>query len=46
MLMEIEEQEPVEAIPCDFIQELICDPVYAGSKSRVLSWLLKKWRDN
>lgn len=46
MLMEIEEQKPIEAIPCEFIQELICDPIYAGSKSRVLSWLLKKWRDN
>lgn len=45
MLMEIEEQESIDAIPCDFIQELIRNPDYAGSKSYVLSWLLERWRN-
>lgn len=45
MLMEIEEQEPVEAIPCEFIQELIHDPNNIGTKNYVLSWLLKEWKN-
>lgn len=45
MLMEIDEQEPIDAIPCDFIRELIRNPDYAGSKSRILSWLLERWKN-
>lgn len=36
-------QDEVKAIPCDFIYNLINDPANAGSKSRVLSWLLREW---
>lgn len=41
----IDEQEPIDAIPCDYIRELIRDPAYAGIKSCVLSWLLKRWKN-
>ena len=41
----IDEQELVDAIPCDYIRELVRNPDYAGSKSRVLSWLLKRWKN-
>ena len=30
-------------IPCDYIRSLIVQPENAGDKSRVLSWLLRKW---
>lgn len=45
MIQTIDEQKPVDAIPCDYIRELICDPAYAGNKSCVLSWLLKRWKN-
>ena len=45
MIQTIDEQEPIDAIPCDFIRELIRNPDYAGSKSRVLSWLLERWKN-
>ena len=34
-----------DAIPRDFIRKLIIDPDNAGDKSRVLSWLLRKWEE-
>ena len=45
MIQTIDEQEPVEAIPCDYIQELIQDPNNAGNKRYVLSWLLERWKN-
>lgn len=39
----IDEQEPIDAIPCDFIWKLIHNPNNIGTKSYVLSWLLKEW---
>jgi len=32
-------------IPCDYIHSLIVQPENAGDKSRVLSWLLRKWEE-
>ncbi len=32
-------------IPCDYIRSLIVQPENAGDKSRVLSWLLRKWEE-
>lgn len=32
-------------IPCDYIHSLIVQPENAGDKSRVLSWLLRKWEN-
>ena len=32
-------------IPCDYIRSLIVQPENAGDKSRVLSWLLRKWNE-
>lgn len=34
-----------KAIPRDFIHKLITAPENAGGKSRVLSWLLRKWEE-
>ena len=33
------------AIPTSYIRELIVQPENAGDKSRVLSWLLRKWEE-
>ena len=33
------------SIPCAFINSLIVAPENAGAKSRVLSWLLRKWEE-
>jgi hypothetical protein len=33
------------AIPTSYIRSLIVQPENAGDKSRVLSWLLKKWSE-
>ena len=33
------------SIPCDFINSLIADHSNAGTKSCVLSWLLRKWEE-
>lgn len=41
----IDEQEPIDAIPCDYIQELMCDPNNIGNKRYVLSWLLERWKN-
>ena len=41
----IDEQKPIEAIPCDYIQELMQDPNNAGNKRYVLSWLLERWKN-
>ena len=32
-------------IPCEYIHSLIVQPENAGDKSRVLSWLLRKWSE-
>jgi len=32
-------------IPCDYIRSLIVQPENAGDRSRVLSWLLRKWEE-
>lgn len=45
MIQTIDEQKPVDAIPCEYIQELIQDPNNAGNKRYVLSWLLERWRN-
>ena len=45
MMQTIDEQEPVDAIPCDFIWKLIHEPNNIGIKSYVLSWLLKEWEN-
>ena len=34
----------IEAIPIEFIDKLITNPWYAGSKSWVLSWLKREWK--
>ena len=41
----IDEQESIDAIPCDYIQELMQDPNNAGNKRYVLSWLLERWKN-
>lgn len=41
-LLAIDTARTVEAIPVDFINNLITDPNNAGSKSRVLSWLKRE----
>lgn len=41
----IDEQEPVDAIPCDYIQELMQDSNNVGNKRYVLSWLLERWKN-
>ena len=33
------------AIPTSYIRSLIVQPENAGDKSRVLSWLLRKWEE-
>ena len=33
------------AIPTSYIRELIVQPENAGDRSRVLSWLLRKWSE-
>ena len=33
------------AIPTSYIRSLIVQPENAGDKSRVLSWLLRKWEN-
>ena len=33
------------AIPPSYIRALIVQPENAGDKSRVLSWLLRKWEE-
>lgn len=33
------------AIPTSYIHSLIVQPENAGDKSRVLSWLLRKWEE-
>ena len=33
------------AIPTSYIRSLIVQPENAGDKSRVLSWLLRKWSE-
>ena len=33
------------AIPTSYIRALIVQPENAGDKSRVLSWLLRKWSE-
>ena len=33
------------AIPTSYIHSLIVQPENAGDKSRVLSWLLRKWEN-
>lgn len=43
VIQTIDEQEPIDAIPCDYIRELIHNPNNIGTKSYVLSWLLKEW---
>ena len=45
MIQTIDEQEPIDAIPCDYIQELMQDPNNAGNKRYVLSWLLERWKN-
>lgn len=45
VLTEIDKQEPIDAIPCDYIRELIHNPNNIGTKSYVLSWLLKRWKN-
>ena len=35
----------VKAIPTSYIHSLIVQPENAGDKSRVLSWLLRKWEN-
>lgn len=46
---EEEQRQAIErinnSIPCDFINAIITAPENAGSKSRVLSWLLRKWEE-
>ena len=32
-------------IPCGYIRSLIVQPENTGDKSRVLSWLLRKWEE-
>lgn len=45
MIQTIDEQKPIDAIPCDYIQELIQDPNNLGNKRYVLSWLLERWKN-
>ena len=37
--------EKAKAIPTSYIRSLIVQPENAGDKSRVLSWLLRKWEE-
>ena len=38
-------QTAKKPIPCEYIRSLIVQPENAGDKSRVLSWLLRKWEN-
>jgi len=38
-------QRARKPIPCEYIRSLIVQPENAGDKSRVLSWLLRKWEE-
>ena len=42
---QVRRQEEVKAIPAEFIRTLLVQPENAGDKSRVLSWLLRKWKE-
>ena len=42
---QVRRQEKVKAVPAEFIRSLSVQPENAGDKSRVLSWLLRKWEE-
>lgn len=38
---QVESQPTIDAIPTEYIRSMAADPDCAGSKSRILSWLLR-----